>query len=223
MLPQGFDRLGGGRVSFSCLSKRKKPKRRTPQRPARKMKPSGFVSRCRGFPMAHPVPPGNARASMPAPLRADPSPPHRATMGAPQIKSVKRAVKSHVGAALAAMNTAQAAGVAVSSRRLKAAPQSHRRSAFALDPPGPHVSRRVAQTVVGERRDCSSTGMCEFAPADGCRATQGTAPAKQATRDAGVSFLWVTFLWTSTAPQERRERRSRPRRGAEQDARSKEN
>ena len=32
-------------------------------------------------------------------------------------------------------------------------------------------------------------------------------------RIAGVCFLWVTFLCTSTAPQERREQRSWPRSG----------
>jgi len=37
-----------------------------------------------------------------------------------------------------------------------------------------------------------------------------------------VPFLLVTSLWASTAPQERRERRSRPQRGGGQDARSQE-
>ena len=127
------------------------------------MKPSGFVSRCRGFPMAHPVPPGNARASMPAPLRA-----HRPRLtgphGAPESRSA-RTVASTL--------------------------------ALALDLPGPHEPRRVAQAAGGERRDCSRPWMAEFAPAAGCRATQGTTPAQQAARGAGVSFSLVSFSWTS--------------------------
>ena len=127
------------------------------------MKPSGYVSRCRGFPMAHPVPPGNARASVPAPLRA-----HRPRLtgphGAPESRSA-RTVASTL--------------------------------ALALDLPGPHEPRRVAQAAGGERRDCSRPWMAEFAPAAGCRATQGTTPAQQAARGAGVSFSLVSFSWTS--------------------------
>ena len=59
------------------------------------------------------------------------------------------------------------------------------------------MSCRVAQEAGGARRDCLSTGMCEFAPAAGCRATQGTTAAQQTARGAGVPFLWVTFLWAS--------------------------
>jgi len=49
--------------------------------------------------------------------------------------------------------------------------------------------------------------------------SEGRMPGERAT---GVCFLWVTFLCTSTAPQERREQRSWPRSGGGQDARSQE-
>jgi hypothetical protein len=55
-----------------------------------------------------------------------------------------------------------------------------------------------------------------FSPVQGCtvenpgpasRTLEGRSPEG---RVRGVSFLWPTLLWTSTAPQERRERRRRP-------------
>ena len=60
---------------------------------------------------------------------------------------------------------------------------------------GSRVQRRVAQEAGGERRACLSTWMCEFTPAAGFRATQGTDTAKQWRRGSGVAFLWVTSLW----------------------------
>jgi hypothetical protein len=48
---------------------------------------------------------------------------------------------------------------------------------------------------------------------------EGRMPGRRAT---GVCFLSVTFLCTSTAPQERREQRSWPRSGGGQDAGSQE-
>ncbi len=59
------------------------------------------------------------------------------------------------------------------------------------------MSCRVAQEAGGERRGCLSTGTCEFAPAAGFRATQGTAFAQRTTHDVRVPFLWATFLWAS--------------------------
>ena len=56
-------------------------------------------------------------------------------------------------------------------------------------------------------------------PGRGPRTRRAGCPAGATS---GVPILWVTSPWASTAPQERRERRSRPRRGAGQDARSQE-
>ena len=53
-LSQGSARLGGERVTFSCLSKRKSPKRRTPHGAARGKKPRGFANVGRVAPTVHP-------------------------------------------------------------------------------------------------------------------------------------------------------------------------
>ena len=56
-------------------------------------------------------------------------------------------------------------------------------------------SCRPTQPAAGARRACSSTWMCEFAPARGWRVAQGTAFAKRALHGPRGAFLLVTSLW----------------------------
>ncbi len=124
------------------------------------MKPSGYVSRCRGFPMAHPVPAGNARASMPAPLRA-----FRPRLTGPHGDPKSRSVRS--------------------SRCLPA---------FVLDLPGPHEPRRVAQAAGGDRRDCSSAWMREFAPAAGAEQRRARRLRSRRRAVPGCRFFGLPFF-----------------------------
>ena len=72
----------------------------------------------------------------------------------------------------------------------------------------------------GERVEEARRGACTdaraFVVGTGCAVNEPRNPLAQSTdrmsgdRDARVPFLLVPFLWAHTAPQERRERRSRP-------------
>jgi hypothetical protein len=76
-------RLGGERVPFSCVAKRKAPKRRPPREHA--LRPSmgcGYAHGRRGSPMGHPWPYGELAHFLCATLRALPSPARR-VRGAP--------------------------------------------------------------------------------------------------------------------------------------------
>src|SRR5690606_40841459 len=111
-----------------------------------------------------------------ASLRADPTPARRQT-GAPLIGLPGR----------------KAAGCQLLARWTMARADSI--SSYSSFRAGSRVQRRVAQEAGGERRACSSTWMCEFAPADGFRATQGTGIPKECRRGSRVAFLLVTSLW----------------------------
>jgi hypothetical protein len=84
--------------------------------------------------------------------------------------------------------------------------------AFAL----PGFPLRPGERVEEEARRGACTDARAFVVGTGCAVNEPRNPLAQSTdrmsgdRDARVPFFWLPFLWASTAPQERRERRCGP-------------